>query len=474
MSNKKNYALFEKAYILYSDGKIDEAIKKLTPAAEDGFGEAEEFLASLLELKGQYTEAEKWYKRAIEHGRIPSKDALSALYDVMESKGMLKRPSDSAFRMTTNRYVDFEYPVFSRRSGLPKDYESLEKMFIGYTKAAFPNWKEGMDTKKQGAPTNEGQLGHDDYLYLSIAFLTHPENTGYHYEKLTLSIYLRSLNYDREPYNSRKDEYLKIEKSLRSKGLCGLVYKAPTATAAASLIMQQLAKELMFKSTDNSWYFDVLETLFNRLAIEIVGLRPPVAHVVNQLFDVPLSLLLRTKIITEEDLAKPFFKEKEHVTFAHVLEYLDMPVYQVFRKIGSADPYTMEINMVLKSAEANESFFIQWPNDPPCTHLMHFPPEPKKNDYVQIKNTRGQVIENYYETVCSFSDMRKTLSEYGHLFFTCCLCELGEIDAAYVPDEYFERRTQQYAEYMTRLNYPQDVVDEYLARGSKYGTRGDI
>ena len=87
MNSKKlllSLLLIVPLYIFAEGGKIDEAIKKLTPAAEDGFGEAEEFLASLLELKGQYTEAEKWYKRA------PSKNALSRIYDVMESKGMLQ------------------------------------------------------------------------------------------------------------------------------------------------------------------------------------------------------------------------------------------------------------------------------------------------------------------------------------------------------------------------------------------------
>ena len=473
MSNK-NYAIFEKAFMLYSDGKTDDAIKKIMPAAEDGFGEAEEFLGSLFELKGQYTEAEKWYKRAIEHGRDPAKNALSNLYDVMESKGMIKKASDTPFQMTTNRYVDFEYPAFDKRRGLPKDYESLEKMFLGYMKAFAPNWKEGIYTRYQGSSSEEGQIDRDDFLRLSLAFLTHPDNKGYAYEKLTLSIYLRSINYNNEPYKSRKDKYLEAEKSLRSKGLCGLVYKAPTVTAASSLIMQQLAKELMFKSTDNSWYFDVLETLFNRLAIEIVGFRPPVAHVVNQLFDVPLSLLLREKIITEEDLKKPFFKDLPQITFADVLKYLDMPVYEVFRKLGSADPYTLTVNTVLDSASDDDSLFIRRTSDLPCPHLLHFPPEPKEKDYTNFKNTKGQLVENYYEVICSFSRIRKLMSEHGHLFFTCCLCELGEIDAAYVPDEYFERRTQQYAEYMTRLNYPQKVVDEYLARGSKYGTRGDI
>ena len=474
MSNKKNYALFEKAFMLYDNGKIDEAIKKLTPAAEDGFGEAEEFLASLLELQGQYTEAEKWYKRAIEHGRIPSKDALSNLYDVMESKGMLKRPSDSAFRMTTNRYVDFEYPVFSRRLGLPEDYENLEKMYIGYTKAAFPNWKKGMDTKKQGAPKEEGQLGDDDYLHLSIAFLTHPDNTGYPYEKLCLSIYLRSLNYDREPYNRHKDEYLKIEKSLRSKGLCGLVYKAPTVTAAASLITQQLAKELMLKSTDNSWYFDVLEALNRRFVIETMGMEPPIAAVLLQLFDKSASVVVKSGLLTEEDLEKPFFKENENISFKHILEYLDMPVYEVFLRLGDVDLYSADIKWVLKSAADDDSFFIKWPNDPPCTHLLHFPPEPKAKDYANFKDTKGRLIVDYYEAICAFSDLRKQTSEEGFLYSTCFLCELGEIDAAYVPDEYFERRTQQFAELMTRLSYPKKVVDEYLARGSKYGTRGDI
>ncbi|MBQ8831774.1 MAG: tetratricopeptide repeat protein [Oscillospiraceae bacterium] len=67
MSN--NYAIFEKAFMLYSDGKTDAAMKKLTPAVEDGFADAEELLGTIYVEKGQYTEAEKWYKCAHRNSR---------------------------------------------------------------------------------------------------------------------------------------------------------------------------------------------------------------------------------------------------------------------------------------------------------------------------------------------------------------------------------------------------------------------
>ena len=100
------------------------------------------------------------------------------------------------------------------------------------------------------------------------------------------------------------------------------------------------------------------------------------------------------RLVEEYVIARDaFFKDLPQITFADVLKYLDMPVYEVFRKLGAADPYTLTVNTVLDSASDDDSLFIRRTSDLPCPHLLHFPLSPRKKTIQTLKTPKVSLLK---------------------------------------------------------------------------------
>ena len=84
---------FDDGYAAYHGGKYDDAVKLLTPPAEQGNADAQELLAETYEALGDYiyipsseaqrqnAEAAKWYRKAAEQGQVDAQYNLGWMYE---------------------------------------------------------------------------------------------------------------------------------------------------------------------------------------------------------------------------------------------------------------------------------------------------------------------------------------------------------------------------------------------------------